>query len=112
MQLQLLLPECLGTTARGPGGAIGTAGRSARGGSRRAIAPENIGKSGRSMGVPGPIHGPPRPMGGNNVSKGLGAIKNKGRLAMGLGAAVVGGLAYSGRRGEGSSGGRTGMTRY
>ena len=58
--------------------------------------------------------GPTRnmPKAGNNMSKGLNAIKNKKGLAMGLGAAVVGGLAYSGRRGEGSSGGRAGMTRY
>ena len=33
-------------------------------------------------------------------------------LMIGAGAAVVAGLAYSGRRGEGSSGGRTSMTRY
>ena len=37
--------------------------------------------------------------------------KNKG-IAIGAGAAVIAGLAYSGKRGEGSSGGRTGMTRY
>jgi hypothetical protein len=40
-------------------------------------------------------------------------LKGKGKgLAIGAGAAVIAGLAYSGRRGEGSSGGRTGMTRY
>lgn len=40
-------------------------------------------------------------------------FKGKGKgLAIGLGAAVIGGLAYSGRRGEGSSGGRAGMSRY
>lgn len=33
-------------------------------------------------------------------------------LAIGLGAAVIGGLAYSGKRGEGSSGGRTSQYRY
>lgn len=38
--------------------------------------------------------------------------KNKAGLAIGLGAAVVAGLAYKGRRGKGSSGGRTQMTRY
>ena len=42
-----------------------------------------------------------------------GLLKGKGKgLAIGAGAAVIAGLAYSGRRGEGSSGGRTGMTRY
>jgi len=47
-------------------------------------------------------------------SAGIQALKKgKGRgLAIGAGAAVIAGLAYSGRRGEGSSGGRTGMTRY
>lgn len=40
------------------------------------------------------------------------AMKGKKGLAIGAGAAVIAGLAYSGRRGEGSSGGRTGMTRY
>jgi hypothetical protein len=46
-------------------------------------------------------------------SKMRGLLKGRGRgLAIGAGAAVIGGLAYSGRRGEGSSGGRTGMTRY
>ena len=42
----------------------------------------------------------------------ISAMKNKKGLAIGLGAAVIGGLAYSGKRGEGSSGGRAGMTRY
>jgi hypothetical protein len=41
-----------------------------------------------------------------------GFLKNGRRLAIGAGAAVVAGLAYSGRRGEGSSGGRTSMSRY
>jgi len=40
-------------------------------------------------------------------------FKGKGRgLMIGAGAAVIAGLAYSGRRGEGSSGGRTSMGRY
>jgi hypothetical protein len=69
----------------------------------------------RSGPSPTPVRMSPtrnRPAVGNNAKKGIGAIKNKGKIAMGIGAAVVGGLAYSGRRGEGSSGGRTGMTRY
>ncbi len=55
---------------------------------------------------------------GNAVKKargdGLrGLMKGRGRgIAIGMGAAVIGGLAYSGRRGEGSSGGRAGMSRY
>lgn len=75
--------------------------------------------------APKPImHGPPKPagMGMNAVDdvvrsgkkSGLMQMlkgKNKG-IAIGAGAAVVAGLAYSGRRGEGSSGGRTGMTRF
>lgn len=41
------------------------------------------------------------------------AKKSRGRgLLIGAGAAVIAGLAYSGRRGEGSSGGRAGSTRY
>jgi hypothetical protein len=40
-------------------------------------------------------------------------LSKRGRgLMIGAGAAVVAGLAYSGRRGEGSSGGRTSMSRY
>lgn len=39
-------------------------------------------------------------------------MKNKKALLIGAGAAVIGGLAYSGRRGEGSSGGRTSQYRY
>lgn len=40
-------------------------------------------------------------------------LPKRGRgLLIGAGAAVVAGLAYSGRRGEGSSGGRTSMSRY
>jgi hypothetical protein len=39
-------------------------------------------------------------------------MKGKKGLAIGAGAAVLGGLAYSGRRGEGSSGGRTSMYKY
>lgn len=38
--------------------------------------------------------------------------KNKKGLAIGAGAAVIAGLAYAGRRGDGSSGGRTSMYRY
>jgi hypothetical protein len=41
-----------------------------------------------------------------------GFLKNGKGLAIGAGAAVIAGLAYSGRRGEGSSGGRTSMSRY
>jgi hypothetical protein len=37
---------------------------------------------------------------------------SKKGLLIGAGAAVVAGLAYSGRRGEGSSGGRTSQYRY
>ena len=67
----------------------------------------------------GPMHGPARPgpvataarQADNAGKKAL--LKGKGKgLAIGAGAAVIAGLAYSGRRGEGSSGGRTGMTRY
>ena len=65
------------------------------------------------------MHGPPRPeplqkvVGEANAAGKRGLLKGKGRgLAIGAGAAVIAGLAYSGRRGEGSSGGRTGMTRY
>lgn len=40
-------------------------------------------------------------------------LSKRGRgLMIGGGAAVIAGLAYSGRRGEGSSGGRTSMSRY
>ena len=40
-------------------------------------------------------------------------LPKRGRgLMIGAGAAVIAGLAYSGRRGEGSSGGRTSMSRY
>lgn len=39
-------------------------------------------------------------------------MKNKKALLIGAGAAVIGGLAYSGKRGEGSSGGRTSQYRY
>ena len=39
-------------------------------------------------------------------------MKTKKGIALGVGAAVIGGLAYSGRRGSGSSGGRTSMYKY
>lgn len=42
----------------------------------------------------------------------LSTMKNKKGLMIGAGAAVLAGLAYSGRRGEGSSGGRTSQYRY
>lgn len=41
-----------------------------------------------------------------------GFLRSGKGLAIGAGAAVIAGLAYSGRRGEGSSGGRTSMSRY
>jgi hypothetical protein len=60
-----------------------------------------------------------RPPGGGGdgpVRKALEENKKKGfskkGLLIGAGAAVVAGLAYSGRRGEGSSGGRTSQYRY
>ena len=58
-----------------------------------------------------------RPPGGDSpVSRALQENKKKGfskkGLLIGAGAAVVAGLAYSGRRGEGSSGGRTSQYRY
>jgi hypothetical protein len=79
--------------------------------SRRPSVTPGSSRGGANAGITAP---PPDPssMAGNNAKKGFNAIKGKGKIAMGLGAAVVGGLAYSGRRGEGSSGGRTGMTRY
>lgn len=39
-------------------------------------------------------------------------MKGKKGLKYGAAAAVIGGLAYTGRRGEGSSGGRTSMYKY
>ena len=82
------------------------------------------GGGGTTTMLPNPRFKPKAPAGAgggavDNVVREAGsAAKNarfKGRgkgLAIGLGAAVIGGLAYSGRRGEGSSGGRAGMTRY
>lgn len=47
------------------------------------------------------------------AEKGAGFLAKHGRgIGIGLGAAVIAGLAYKGKRGEGSSGGRTQMTRY
>jgi hypothetical protein len=68
----------------------------------------------------GAMHGPGRAeleairrAGKTNTKKPMASMmKNKKGLAIGLGAAVIGGLAYSGRRGEGSSGGRTSQYRY
>lgn len=58
----------------------------------------------------------PPPGGGGPVREALEKNKKKGfskrGLLIGAGAAVVAGLAYSGRRGEGSSGGRTSQYRY
>jgi hypothetical protein len=48
---------------------------------------------------------------GGEIQQALKRSRGRG-LLIGAGAAVVAGLAYSGRRGEGSSGGRTGMARY
>jgi hypothetical protein len=70
------------------------------------------------------MHGPPRPAGAGagavddvvrqaDVAGKKALFKGKGKgLLIGAGAAVVAGLAYSGRRGEGSSGGRTSQYRY
>lgn len=58
----------------------------------------------------------PPPGGGGPVREALERNKKKGfskkGFLIGAGAAVVAGLAYSGRRGEGSSGGRTSQYRY
>lgn len=60
----------------------------------------------------------PTPPGGGGTPQGRALdggrkLSKRGRgLLIGAGAAVVAGLAYSGRRGEGSSGGRTSMSRY
>jgi len=64
-------------------------------------------------GPPGPPRGVDRPVRGalDDVAKQSKRFKGRG-LMIGAGAAVIAGLAYSGRRGEGSSGGRTSMGRY
>jgi hypothetical protein len=58
----------------------------------------------------------PPPGGGGALRESIEKSGKKGfskrGLLIGAGAAVVAGLAYSGRRGEGSSGGRTSQYRY
>lgn len=65
---------------------------------------------------PGPTIRPPGGGGGGPIPDALQRSGKKGfskrGLLIGAGAAVVAGLAYSGRRGEGSSGGRTSPYRY
>lgn len=78
-----------------------------------------VGSTGSDLAM-GAMHGPGRAeleaiqrAGKTNAKEPLmKAMKNKKALLIGAGAAVIGGLAYSGRRGEGSSGGRTSMSRY
>lgn len=60
----------------------------------------------------GPSRKPPIPAVKDAVDNARKLPKRGRGLMIGAGAAVIAGLAYSGRRGEGSSGGRTGMTRY
>ena len=61
----------------------------------------------------GAMHGPPRPVPPRhipNVNPKGKLLSNKG-LMIGAGAAVIAGLAMN-RRGDGTSSGRSGMTRY
>lgn len=90
---------------------INPAGGAARGGARGVTTPVSMGPT---RNRPSPVG----PMGTNPPSSAVRQVADEGRrmrgkgLLIGAGAAVIAGLAYSGRRGDGSSGGRTGMTRY
>jgi hypothetical protein len=64
--------------------------------------------------LPGRADAPtnPRSSGGGMGGKGLRNMSSRTKLMMGAGALVLGAAAYSGRRGDGTSSGRSGMTRY
>lgn len=53
-----------------------------------------------------------RSTGGRMGGKGLRNMSSRNKLMIGAGALVLGAAAYSGRRGDGTSSGRSGMTRY
>jgi hypothetical protein len=55
---------------------------------------------------------PPKPRSTGGKIRGLGNMSSRSKLAVGAGALVLGAAAYGGRRGEGTSSGRSGMTRY
>jgi hypothetical protein len=62
---------------------------------------------------PGTSAPPPKnPKGSGGILRGLQNMSSRNKLMMGGGALVLGAAAYSGRRGDGTSSGRSGMTRY
>jgi hypothetical protein len=62
---------------------------------------------------PGTSAPPPRnPRGSGGIIRGMKNMSSRNKLMMGAGALVLGAAAYSGRRGDGTSSGRSGMTRY
>jgi hypothetical protein len=75
-----------------------------------------ISPTGSGGGTPPGTNAPPptnpRSSGGGMGGKGLRNMSSRTKLMMGAGALVLGAAAYSGRRGDGTSSGRSGMTRY
>jgi hypothetical protein len=62
--------------------------------------------------LPGRADAPRNPRGSGGIMRGLRNMSSRNKLMMGGGALVLGAAAYSGRRGDGTSSGRSGMTRY
>jgi hypothetical protein len=114
-----------GSASRGgiPGGApsninLGNMGQVNRnpfntfGGRTSGTPPVSPTGSGGTM-PPGTSAPPPKkPKSSGGILRGLQNMSSRNKLMMGGGALVLGAAAYSGRRGDGTSSGRSGMTRY
>jgi hypothetical protein len=82
-------------------------------GTPRGRAPRGpMGPDASGGGLPGRADAPRNPRGSGGIMRGLRNMSSRNKLMMGGGALVLGAAAYSGRRGDGTSSGRSGMTRY
>lgn len=106
--------------ARMTPGKLRAAQRSATGGIKRQFPTGSYNKPGPMSlrasggGMPSGAGAPPpvKPKGSGGLIRGLGNMSSRNKIMMGAGALVLGAAAYSGRRGNGTSSGRSGMTRY
>jgi hypothetical protein len=92
--------------------AMGHARRSGNAAMANALMSVNPNGSGGRM-PPGTNAPPPKkPRASGGILRFMENMSSKKKLMVGGGALVLGAAAYSGRRGDGTSSGRSGMTRY